>query len=100
MPECQRCGSPKPEMHPAVQHEGEVHLCHDAFHGTHKLAPLAEAVADEATFLIARTLNKSRADSEAARRRWWRVYSAFPELYRDAAARCWQRRIVEARKVA
>jgi hypothetical protein len=55
-------------------------------------ALLLEGLADEATFLIARALNKSRADSRAARIRWWRVYSAFPRLYREAAARCWERR--------
>ena len=60
-----------------------------------KRALLTESLADEATFQIARTLNRSRADSEAARRRWWRVYSASPGLYRDAA-----RRIVEARSLS
>lgn len=29
---CQTCGSPKPHLHPAVQHEGEVEVCADAFH--------------------------------------------------------------------
>jgi len=59
---------------------------------------LVEPLADEATFLIARTLNRSRADSQRARQRWWRVYSAFPGLYRDAAARCWQRLIINVGK--
>lgn len=29
---CPTCDSPAPHLHPAVQHEGEVQLCHDAFH--------------------------------------------------------------------
>ena len=29
---CQTCNSPHPHMHPAVQFEGEVHVCTDDFH--------------------------------------------------------------------
>lgn len=29
---CPRCGSPSPEQHPAMQFEGEVELCTDAYH--------------------------------------------------------------------
>lgn len=29
---CPRCDSPSPELHPAIQHEGEVHLCGHAYH--------------------------------------------------------------------
>lgn len=29
---CPKCESPSPHLHPAVQHEGEVHICHDEFH--------------------------------------------------------------------
>jgi hypothetical protein len=32
MNECPTCGSPYPHHHPAVQHEGEVHLCYDPWH--------------------------------------------------------------------
>ncbi len=29
---CPACNSPDPKLHPAVQHEGEVHVCSDSFH--------------------------------------------------------------------
>jgi hypothetical protein len=29
---CPRCNSPSPELHPAVQCEGEVHVCEHPFH--------------------------------------------------------------------
>ncbi len=29
---CPKCGSPQPHLHPAVQHEGEVHICLDPWH--------------------------------------------------------------------
>jgi hypothetical protein len=32
--ECPTCGSPAPHLHPAVQCEGEVETCPDAFHLT------------------------------------------------------------------
>jgi hypothetical protein len=57
-----------------------------------------QSIADEATFQIARTLNRSRADSYAARQRWWRVYAAYPQNYRDAASRVWQSSVYQATK--
>ena len=32
---CPTCGSPKPHLHPAVQVDGEVHVCRDEFHAQH-----------------------------------------------------------------
>ena len=32
MPRCPTCTSPQPHLHPAVQVEGEVETCADAFH--------------------------------------------------------------------
>lgn len=32
MAKCRTCGSSNPHLHPAVQHEGEVHICTDDFH--------------------------------------------------------------------
>lgn len=29
---CQRCNSPAPHLHPAVQYEGEVQPCTDDYH--------------------------------------------------------------------
>jgi len=29
---CPECGSPSPERHPALQWEGEVHICTHDFH--------------------------------------------------------------------
>lgn len=29
---CPTCESPQPRLHPAMQHEGEVELCHDSWH--------------------------------------------------------------------
>lgn len=37
---CPRCDSPRPGLHPAVQHEGEVEICRHPWHG-----PAAEQVA-------------------------------------------------------
>lgn len=34
MKKCPTCQSPKPNLHPAVQFEGEVHTCIDDFHLT------------------------------------------------------------------
>lgn len=32
MTKCPTCNSPQPHLHPAVQFEGEVEMCADAFH--------------------------------------------------------------------
>ena len=32
--ECPRCGSPKPELHPALAHEGEVQICAHPWHAS------------------------------------------------------------------
>jgi hypothetical protein len=61
-------------------------------------AQVYQSIADEAAFQIARTLNRSRADSYAARQRWWRVYAAYPQVYRDAASRVWQSAVYQATK--
>lgn len=53
---------------------------------------LAEAVCDEAAFQIAIELGSHFGTSDASRIRWWRIYSQDPSLYREAAARCWERR--------
>lgn len=29
---CPECGSSKPHLHPAVQHEGEVQVCRNEYH--------------------------------------------------------------------
>jgi hypothetical protein len=34
MERCPRCDSPAPHLHPAVQFEGEVETCPDAYHLT------------------------------------------------------------------
>lgn len=34
MTKCPTCDSPAPHLHPAVQHEGEVEVCRNAFHRT------------------------------------------------------------------
>jgi hypothetical protein len=57
-----------------------------------RAALLTEAVADLATFEIAKALGSHFSTSEARRIRWWRIYSLDPSLYREAAARCWERR--------
>jgi hypothetical protein len=35
---CPRCNSPSPELHPAVQHEGEVQMCQHEWHGDQPLS--------------------------------------------------------------
>jgi hypothetical protein len=39
MTNCPTCDSPAPNLHPAVQHEGEVQGCDDDFHGDHRQRP-------------------------------------------------------------
>jgi hypothetical protein len=51
---CPTCGSKSPELHPAVQHEGEVQICNDEFHwstpaGRRALARAARKDAERAT---------------------------------------------------
>lgn len=42
---CPRCGSPDPKLHPAVQFEGEVQLCHHPYHaGADPTRALAERI--------------------------------------------------------
>lgn len=36
---CPTCDSPSPKLHPAVQNEGEVYLCHDSFHAPVAIKP-------------------------------------------------------------
>ncbi len=33
---CPRCNSPSPELHPAMQHEGEVEICKHSYHDAAK----------------------------------------------------------------
>ena len=49
MTRCPRCNSPSPELHPAVQHEGEVQICPDLWHQTVRTATeAARKVLDDA----------------------------------------------------
>lgn len=61
---CPTCNSPSPERHPAVQWEGEVHLCRDLWH-----SPTAAEIEarDEAPRMAAEVGTMSKA-SEWARR--------------------------------
>lgn len=34
---CPTCESPSPELHPAVQHEGEVEICADPWHASARI---------------------------------------------------------------
>lgn len=50
---CPRCQSPSPERHPAMQFEGEVHLCSHEYHastdsGRRALAAASRQVEDNA----------------------------------------------------
>lgn len=43
---CPTCESPQPHLHPAVQHEGEVHLCRDPWHASTESGRVALLRAD------------------------------------------------------
>jgi hypothetical protein len=64
------------------------------------LLQVFESVADLATFEIAKALGSHFGSSEVSRIRWWRIYSQDPSLYREAAARCWERRADIAKHLA
>jgi hypothetical protein len=36
---CPLCDSPAPNLHPAIQPEGEVEVCHHEFHGDYRPRP-------------------------------------------------------------
>lgn len=42
---CPRCNSPSPELHPAVQHEGEVQICPATWHHIPRTAAEAHIMA-------------------------------------------------------
>ena len=47
---CPTCGSPSQGLHPAVQHEGEVHLCKDPWHNAGCLVEKKKEIPDVPMF--------------------------------------------------
>lgn len=54
-PRCPTCNSPHPHLHPAVQFEGEVGICSDAFH----LIPTAQNAAEYREAVLAARRQRS-----------------------------------------
>lgn len=68
---CPTCESPSPELHPAVQCEGEVQPCRDLFHASARV-PVGYVQREDGFLVKERALDEARRrtseDLRAARR--------------------------------
>jgi len=90
MSTCPTCNSPQSHLHPAIQHEGEVEICHDDYHRT-----AIDALCRSAASFIAEIDASSEDVAAYLRQRFGELFALACSDHREAFDRCGQ----DARKL-